>query len=187
MNTMIKITTFISILTVANSYSLNGKPATWRFVGSTPPAKEFDPLGIAHTTSEEGAKWLREAELAHSRYAMLAFPTLLGLDLLDSEKLAINQLSSQSFYEQFPFWFGVACFEVARMFQGWENPFEGGKYFSLKKDYQPGHVLSFMMSKDISKIPDRQFNSELNNGRLAMLATVGYIAQEYVENSKIFG
>ena len=118
---------------------------------------------------------------------MLAFPTLLGLDFLDTDKLAVNQLSSLTSYEQFPFWFGVACYETARMFQGWENPFEGGKYFSLKKNYQPGHVLMFMSGTNISNIPDRQFNSELNNGRLAMLATAGYIAQEYVENSKIFG
>ena len=183
--TMFKVVNFIILLSYGKSFSLNENPKTWRFLGSTPPLTNFDPLGFSSPYNEKGVKWLRESELTHSRFAMLAFPTLVGLDILDADKLAINQLSSLSANEQFPFWFGVACFELVRMFQGWKNPFEGGKYFSLKDDYQPGYVLKFMPFNNVTKISDRQFNSELNNGRLAMLATVGYIVQELMQNTKV--
>ena len=53
---MLKITTFFSLLSIINCYSLNGKPSTWRFLGSTPPVKEFDPLGVhvAHVIIDGG-------------------------------------------------------------------------------------------------------------------------------------
>ena len=66
---------------------------------------------------------------------------------------------------------------------GWRNPFlNQGAYFKLEESYQPGNVLK-MNAVDI---PDRKYNVELSNGRLAMLACLGYMAQEFVTHVPIF-
>ena len=73
--------------------------------------------------------------------------------------------------------------EGASMLKGWKNPFENGtsNYFKLKDDYQPGD-LGF----EISNHDDVDFhNKELNNGRLAMIAVAGMVAQELVTNKPL--
>ena len=69
------------------------------------------------------------------------------------------------------------------MLRGWENPFVGtNNFFKVKADYQPGD-LGFRL-KD-SMISDDLMNKELNNGRLAMIASLGMIVQELVTNKSI--
>ena len=119
---------------------------------------------------------MREAELQHGRVAMMSFVALVGLDIF-REDLAIDVLSKMTLDEQTPYWLGVALYEFARMGAGWRNPFlNQGAYFKLEETYQPGNVLK-MNAVDI---PDRKYNVELSNGRLAMLACLGYMAQEFV-------
>ena len=75
------------------------------------------------------------------------------------------------------------------MIRGYKNPFNDGSpaAFKIREDYQPGDlgisingILSEATFKDMS-------NKELNNGRLAMFASLGMIAQELVTDKPLFG
>ena len=98
------------------------------------------------------------------------------------DKLAINFLYDLTWEQQFPFWFGVGSYEFARMGAGWKNPFVGkNTFFKLEDDYQPGNLL---------KLPNESYsearlNRELSNGRLAMLGTLGYMAEELVKQHQL--
>ena len=113
---------------------------------------------------------------------MLSFLSLMFSEM-STGKLGINLLSSETFINQFPFWFSVGIFEFARMSAGWQNPFvKGGKTFKLQDEYQPGNVLNLkedQYSEDL-------LNKEINNGRLAMLGTLGVMAQELVTGHPVF-
>ena len=173
------------IFMMGQSYGFIGqtKPSvsSFNYQGDIRPVGYFDPANIAGSLSEKDLKYVREAELHHGRVAMMAFLGLTGLDLVQ-DKLAINFLYDLTWEQQFPFWFGVGCYEFARMGAGWKNPFvENGAYFKLDGDYQPGNVL---------KLPDDMYsdvrlNRELSNGRLAMLGTLGYIAEELVKQQQL--
>lgn len=68
----------------------------------------------------------------------------------------------------------MALIEFGRMKVGWKNPFANNGVFELKDDYQPGNYISF----DVDKVKDRSYNTELINGRLAMLAAIHIIGSE---------
>jgi hypothetical protein len=154
---------------------------TFTYVGDIKPTGYFDPLFITTRSKEQDIKYVREAELQHGRVAMLSFVSLVSLDMLNDD-LAINQLYSLSWEQQFPFWFGVGCYEFARMGAGWKNPFvKGNSMFKLEDDYQPGNI--FKLPSD--SYTEEQLNRELSNGRLAMFGCLGYLAQEYVQQTSI--
>ena len=173
----------MTTMTGASGFMQGVKPTvnTFKYVGDLPPAGFFDPAGLSSTLTEADLKWLRESELAHGRAAMSAFVGLLLLDAVQDD-LAINVLYKQNWETQLPFWFGVACYEFSRMGTGWKNPFTTGKLFKLEDDYQPGNV--FKLEND--SYTDSLLNRELSNGRLAMLGTLGYMAQELVQQQQIF-
>lgn len=148
----------------------------WVYKGDVKPTGYFDPLELTTKLSSSSIKYVRESELQHGRAAMLAFVGLVFLDKTQ-DKLAINFLYDLSWEEQLPFWMSVAAFEFSRMGAGWKNCFiEEKSYFKLEDHYQPGNVFKV----DVNNVTEDRFNRELSNGRLAMLGTLGYIAQEYV-------
>ena len=56
----------------------------------------------------------------------------------------------------------------------------------MKSDYEPGD-LGFNIPKSfLGKDETFMLNAELNNGRLAMIGSLGMIAQELVSNQPIF-
>jgi len=172
----------ISLLSV-NSFKISPpKPLTnFKYAGDTKPLNYFDPLQITSNSPETLIKYVREAELQHCRISMIAFVTMFFSEILDDSKLGINQLSSQSWEIQFPFWFSLAIFEFARMKAGWQNPFtKEGKDFKLTDEYQPGNILQ------TDDYTDEQLNKELNNGRLAMLGAFGMIGQELITHQPVF-
>merc|ERR1712139_720577 len=89
-------------------------------------------------------------------------------------------------------WFGmtlgIGICESIRIQAGWANPFEGEKPWSLKKNYVAGDIgfdplgLKPSDPEEFKKMQEK----ELNNGRLAMIAAAGMIAQEIVTNRKLF-
>ncbi len=179
---MYKLIAMILLLTSGVNAFNTVKPETkFRYVGNTKPLGYFDPMQITTNSPNELVKYVREAELQHGRAAMLGFVSLAASELATKE-LGINALSSQTMMNQFPFWFTVAIFELARMQTGWQNPFNDGKAFKLEDEYQPGNVLNL---KD-EEYTDELLNKELNNGRLAMLGSLGIIAQELVTGTPVF-
>ena len=168
---------------MASCFLIVGKPIikSFKYVGDIAPVGYFDPIQITTKLSEHDIKYVREAELHHGRVAMLSFLTLIGLDVAQ-DKLAINYLYDLSWDKQVPFWFGIGCYEFARMGVGWKNPFvQRNAYFKLENDYQPGNL--FKLYNDTYS--DERLNRELSNGRLAMLGCLGYLAQELVQQQQL--
>lgn len=157
-------------------------------VGITAPFnKKFDPLELSDNVPSIEVARLREAELKHGRWAMIS---ALAIPLLEthSSEPAIHAYDKLPLDMQLAIAGGILMGEFSTMLKGYENPFVDGSpaAFKLRRDYQPGdmglsinRVLSETMFIDMS-------NKELNNGRLAMIASIGMIAQELVTNKPLF-
>jgi light-harvesting complex I chlorophyll a/b binding protein 1 len=124
--------------------------------------------------------FLREAELKHSRLAMIA-AVILPLSEQFSNNLGINFFQNNPQYITLGLSF-MFISEFSSMIRGWENP--NVKLFSLKEDYQPGDFgLTFGVNEE--SIGDKM-DKELNNGRLAMIGVLGMMVQELVTQQQIF-
>ncbi|KAK3247900.1 hypothetical protein CYMTET_42615 [Cymbomonas tetramitiformis] len=163
--------------------------------GSTAPFGQFDPSGALQGADDNKVKLFREAELTHGRVSMLAvlgffvgenFNPLFGGSITGP---AINH------FQQVPpfFWtltvFGIGLAEAYRLTIGWNNPTEPNAIpWTLKDSYTPGDLgfdpLGMKPSGEKEFI--RVQNKELNNGRLAMIAIAGLVAQELVTGEKVF-
>ena len=174
---------FTTMIACCSAFISPRKPTvnSFNYQGDIRPVGYFDPANLASSLSEKDLKYVREAELHHGRVAMMAFLGLVGLDLFQDD-LAINYLYKMNWEQQFPYWFGVGCYEFARMGTGWKNPFVGkNTFFKLEDNYQPGNLLK-LSNESYS---DQRLNRELSNGRLAMLGTLGYMAEELLKQHQI--
>merc|ERR1719386_455389 len=182
---------------VINEVDVNARESLT--AGITAPLGFFDPLGFA-TTATTGGKLLfyREVELKHGRVAMLAslgivvgeqFHPLFGGDIDVPAYLAFQQTPLETFWPAV-----VAAIAIPEIFSvfTFENPAEQnpliGEYWKMKADHEPGD-LGFdplgLKPKDPKKLKEMQ-SKELNNGRLAMIAAAGMIAQELATGQKLF-
>jgi len=167
--------------------------------GSIAPVGVFDPLGLLPTSVDE-VKRFREAEVTHGRVAMLAtlgfligenFHPLFGLD--GKEILAIDSLTEVR--KVFPAFFEVLVVAIggAELFRakaGWTAPYDRisqSKATVLNSAYYPGDI-GFdplgLKPKDAAAFVEMQ-TKEIQNGRLAMLAIAGFVAQELVDHKPI--
>jgi hypothetical protein len=170
-----------------------------KMAGVTGPLGFFDPVGFC---SEEGITegklcFYREVELKHGRVAMLAslgflvgeqFHPLFGGDVDVPSYLAFQQTPLQTFWPAvvaaiaIPEIFSVFSFQPPSVlgfpFQSW----------TMRTDRVPGD-LGFdplgLKPKDPEELKEMQ-TKELNNGRLAMIAAAGMVAQELATGQKLF-
>jgi hypothetical protein len=166
--------------------------------GITKPMGFFDPLGKAKGADDATLYWYREVELAHCRWGMMAslgivvteflnFHPFLGDNIKWTNALDGHYDPSRfgTFLESTQDYFWLALYLVVII------PEETKAFTKLgqPKDFSvlPGDIgwdpLGLRPS-DPKKLLDLQ-NKELNNGRLAMLAAAGIIAQELVTGKPI--
>eukprot|EP00249_Psilotum_nudum_P025175 c29409_g1_i1 orf=267-1022(-) len=160
---------------------LPGQPRPPYLDGSAPGDFGFDPLGLAELP--ENFQRYQESELVHCRWAMLAVPGILipealGLgNWVEAQKWAATP-GGQATYLGVPVPWGtlpiilaveflaIAFVETKRILE--PDP--------EKRKYPGGPFDPLGFSKDPVKLNDYKVK-ELKNGRLALLAFVGFCAQ----------
>jgi len=169
-------------------------------LGALPPFGFFDPLGLSDGKTAAEMKKYRESELKHGRVAMVAALGIFTgetINPLFDHKItgpAIYQFQQADELVSF-FWVGVVfligLIEGQNIIVGWDSPGKTSSSTSgmamLKEDYVNGD-LGFdplgIKPKDTYEYELMQVK-ELSNGRLAMLAVAGMVAQELVTNEGI--
>mmetsp|Transcript_151291 Transcript_151291/g.278933 ORF Transcript_151291/g.278933 Transcript_151291/m.278933 type:complete len:232 (-) Transcript_151291:78-773(-) len=160
--------------------------------GVSAPLGFFDPFGYSIGISEGKARFYREVEVKHGRVAMLAsvgylvaekFHPLFGGNIDVPSLVAFQQTPLQTFW-------GLVVLVIAGLEYGslasFKSPEDG--FWAIRSDHVAGD-LGFdplgLKPKDPAAFKEMQ-TKELNNGRLAMLAAAGMIAQELVTGKKLF-
>mmetsp|Transcript_10367 Transcript_10367/g.17170 ORF Transcript_10367/g.17170 Transcript_10367/m.17170 type:complete len:211 (-) Transcript_10367:162-794(-) len=188
---------FAPAQTGARSTSLNAFSAE-SLPGALAPMGFFDPLGFAEKADEATMKRYREAEVTHGRVAMLAvIGFFVGEAVEGSSFLFDASISGPAISHpgQVPGGWdaliiaGIGFAELQRAKTGWVDPADvkfdqAGK---LNADYYPGDI-GFdplgLKPEDAEEL-DVMITKELQNGRLAMLAAAGFLAQEAVDGKGI--
>ena len=166
--------------------------------GILDPVGFFDPLGLAEKASPALIRKYREAELAHGRVSMLAVVGfLVGEKVEGSSFLFDASISGPAITHitQVPdgFWPVIIAFigayEATRAEIGWVDPADCpvDQPGILKDDYMPGDLKFDPLG--LKPEDDEEFllmqTKEINNGRLAMIAAAGFLAQEAVDGKGI--
>jgi len=128
----------------------------------------FDPLRLG--VNPENLKWYREGELYNGRWAMAAVAGILFTDLVGLPKFWDTSALSFPIATPVLLAIGVAVFAVL----------EGKRYEGYKKTGECGVLGSFPFDPMNMRSDDTRLK-ELKNGRLAMLAFVGFCSQAAVQ------
>jgi hypothetical protein len=162
--------------------------------GVTAPLGFFDPAGFCTDCSEGKLCFYREVELKHGRVGMLAslgffmgetFHPLFGGSVDAPSYLAFQQTPLQTFWPAV-----VAAIAIPETFSAFSfnEPVKGSERWTMRTDRVPGD-FGFdpwgIKPTDPDELKEMQ-TKEINNGRLAMLAAAGMIAQELATGDKLF-
>jgi len=161
-------------------------------VGQLPPMGFWDPAGFSTDLEPGKILFYREAELKHGRVCMLAslgflvgenFHPLFGGDIDVPSYIAFQETPLQAFWVAVLLLIGIPEFQYS--VPTFVEPTNAT--FSIVPDRIPGD-LGFdplnLKPKDEKELEMMQ-NKELNNGRLAMIATAGMVVQELVSGEKL--
>jgi hypothetical protein len=166
--------------------------------GITAPFGFFDPAGLCPDDPVLYKRY-RESEIKHGRVAMLAFLGILigesGFSLIGIDGPAIYQYQQAEGILNAWSWnvigltLAVEGYSIVNAWQPADETFRDTTALAgLKDDYTPGDLkwdpLNFAPA-DAEAYKTVQ-TKELNNGRLAMLAVAGIVAQELVTGQSIF-
>jgi len=147
-------------------------------LGVTAPLGFFDPLGFAKVGDEAGFKFLRAAELKHGRVAMMA-----------SVGALVQSMYQFPGYEKIPHGLGAATTSPGQETLIALTVLSGSLELSLWRDdpEKPvaeigdyGNPFQFGIGEGPLAAGEDMKNRELNNGRAAMIATLGIIVAELV-------
>jgi hypothetical protein len=172
--------------------------------GISGPLGFFDPVGFCSQVSEGRLCFFREVEIKHGRVAMLAtlgflvseaFHPLFGGNIDVPAYIAFQETPLQTFWPAVVA--AIAIPEVFSIFsfrEPWATTYLkdgqlGTGMWTVKTDREGGD-FGFdplnLKPKDPKEFKIMQ-TKELNNGRLAMIAAAGMIAQELVTGAKLLG
>jgi len=170
----------------------------WK-AGISAPMGYFDPLGFSAQVSTGKLLFYREVEVKHGRVAMLAslgllvgenFHPLFGGNIDAPAIYAFQQTPLETFWPAVVA--AIAIPEIYSVFT-FDEPGTGKdlvkkEQWTIKEDHAPGDLgfdplgLKPTSEKELVEMQTK----ELNNGRLAMIAFAGMVAQELVTGSKLF-
>jgi len=171
--------------------------------GITPPFGFFDPLSVSAGCTAGKLLFYREVELKHGRVSMLAalgilvgenYHPLFGGNIDTPAAFAFQETPLETFWPVVVA--AIAIPEIYSVFT-FQEPQSGprggfsvqGEQWTIKEDHIPGDIGFDPLG--LKPTDEKEFldlhTKELNNGRLAMIATAGFIAQELVSGQKIFG
>lgn len=166
--------------------------------GALPPVGFFDPAGFAAKADVNTLKRYREAELTHGRVAMLASLGFFAGEAVEGKSFLWDASVSGpaiTHLAQVPpvFWvlltIGIGAAEQRRAETGWVDPGEVpvDQPGLLREDYIPGDIGFDPLG--LKPTDPEEFEimqtKELQNGRLAMLAAAGFMAQELANGKGI--
>jgi Chlorophyll A-B binding protein len=169
--------------------------------GAVAPLGIFDPFNLGRKADDNTLKRYREAELVHGRISMLATTGFIAGEAVEGSSFLFDASVSgpaidHPFQVPAPFWTALVLFIVKlerdRAEIGWVDPADApfAEPGLLRAEYEPGDYGfdPFKLRTNLANSPslyiDMQ-NKELQNGRLAMIAAAGFLAQEAVNKKGI--
>jgi hypothetical protein len=166
--------------------------------GITEPVGFFDPLGFSEGKIEEKIRFYREAELKHGRVAMLAAAGFLATESFGPLLTGDPVYAAGGEAILAPWWplalAAIAYTEVYSV-QDFVSPYDdpkltGGNQWLIRADHEPGAFRNGwdplgLKPEDPQELEEIR-NKELNNGRLAMIAIAGMVAQELATGNRLF-